>query len=39
MIVAVTGIEPVTSSAKVSPPVLMTLTMILWTPTGCALTD
>ena len=39
MIVAVGGIEPPTSSAKVSPPVLMTLTMILWTPTGCALTD
>lgn len=37
MIVAVGGIEPPTSSAKVSPPVLMTLTMILWTPTGCAL--
>lgn len=37
MIVAVGGIEPPTSSAKVSPPVLMTLTKILWTPTGCAL--
>ena len=35
--VAVGRLELPTYSAKVSPPVLMTLTKILWTPTGIAL--